>query len=66
MTQPLIKNILRKVGNYLTFGIPNLLREVGIRYILRKVRNHFNEYLEFSSLLKEVESTSKNFPFIQQ
>ena len=64
MTQPLIKNILRKVGNYLTFGIPILIREVGIRYILGKVGNHSNEYLEFSSLLNEVGSTSKNLPFI--
>ena len=51
MIQMLIKNTLREVENYPTYGIPNILREVG---------NHPNGYLEFTNKLRDVGNPSKN------
>ena len=46
MIQILIKDILRKVGNYPTYRIPYIIfREIGyIKNILRKVGNYPNWY----------------------
>ena len=51
MIQMLIKNTLREVENYPTYGNPNILREVG---------NHPNRYLEFTNKLRDVGNSSKN------
>ena len=45
MIQILIKEILRKVGNYPRYRIPNILKEIAYtKNILRKVGNYPNWY----------------------
>ena len=65
MIQSLIKNILRKVENYPTYGIPNILREVGnIKNMIKKGRKSSQcprGYLEFTYILRDVGNPSKNW-----
>ena len=60
--QTVIKNVLRNVEKYPTYGIHECIKRDRKyqNYILRKVRHYPNGYLEFTNILKEVENQSKN------